>query len=146
MPEPKAGATTPEDVEAARQAASTLAIEIADICAKAGVPMMTTQLLREGLTADQARARTAQARDIRMAVDLAREKDPSIEANAADAYLAEGKSLDQVRAALFERFVAKEEKTPINPTTPLATPEASASSAKASMERQLKRAGVKQEA
>ncbi|PZQ13746.1 MAG: peptidase S14 [Ancylobacter novellus] len=146
MPEPKAGATTPEDIAAARQAASTLAIEISDICAKAGVPAMTTQLLREGVTAEQARARTSQAKDIRMAVDLARQKDPTIEANAADVYLAEGKSLDQVRAALFERFVAKEEKTPINPTTPLATPEAGASSATASMQRQLKRAGVKQEA
>ena len=146
MPEPKAGASTPADIDAARREASSLAIEISDICAKAGVPAMTAQLLREGVTAEQARARASQAKDIRMAVDLARQKDPTIEANAADAYVAEGKSLDQVRAALFERFVAKEETTPVNPTTPLAQPQSGATSAAASMQRQLKRAGVKQEA
>lgn len=145
MPDPK-GAHTPEELTAARQEAASLAIEIADICAKAGVPAMAAPLLREGVTAEQARARTAQAKDIRAAVDLARQKDPSIAANAADVYLTEGKSLDQVRAALFERFVAKEDETPINPSTPLAQPKAGAESATASMQRQLKRAGVSTEA
>ncbi|RXF67694.1 head maturation protease, ClpP-related [Hansschlegelia zhihuaiae] len=145
-PEQTTGASTPEDIEAARRTATSAAAEIATICADAGVPAMTAQLIREGVTADQARARACQAKDIRMAVDLARKKDTKIEANAADQYIAQGKSLDQVRAALFERFVAQEEQTAINPTSPLPSGQEGPKSATASMQRQLKRAGMSQEA
>lgn len=143
MPDPK-GATTPEDIKNAVDAATRLHTEIADICAKAGVATMTTQLLREGVTAEQARARTGQAKDIRMAVELARQKDRSIEATAADAFIAEGKSLDQVRATLFERFVATEDETLINPVTPLADIDASAVSKPIDLAAQMrKRHGIK---
>lgn len=91
--------------EATSKATATAA-EIVDICAEAGVPAMASNLIREGVTTDQAKARASGAKEIRAAVELARKSYPAIEANAADAFLAAGLSLDQVRGKLFEQITA----------------------------------------
>lgn len=90
----------------ASKATAATAAEIVDICVAAGVPTLASALIREGVTADQAKARADNTKDIRAAVDLARKSAPSIEANAADAFIAAGMTMDQVRAKLFEQITA----------------------------------------
>ncbi len=90
----------------ATKTTTATAAEIVDICVAAGVPTMASALIREGVTVDQAKARTDTAKDIRAAVDLARKSCPKIEANAADAFIAAGMTMDQVRAKLFEQITA----------------------------------------
>lgn len=90
----------------ASKTTATTAADIMDICVAAGVPTMASALIREGATVEQARARTDSAKDIRAAVDIARKACPKIEANAADAFIAAGMPLDQVRAKLFEQITA----------------------------------------
>ena len=67
---------------------------------------MASSLIREGVTLDEAKTRTNNAKDIRAAVDLARKSCPAIEANAADTFIAAGMTMDGVRAKLFEQMTA----------------------------------------
>jgi ATP-dependent protease ClpP protease subunit len=88
----------------ATKATAATAADIVDLCNTAGVPTMASSLIREGVSMDLAKARTSNAKDIRAAVDLARKSCPTIEANAADAFIAAGMSMDGVRAKLFEQI------------------------------------------
>lgn len=105
---------TPADIDKAKADASADATktttatsaEIVDICVAAGVPTMASALIREGVTVEQAKARADNTKEIKAAVDLARKSAPSIEANAADAFIAAGMTMDQVRAKLFEQITA----------------------------------------
>lgn len=105
---------TPADIDKAKADAkaeatkttAAAAADIVDLCAAAGVPTMASALIREGVSLDDAKARTSNAKDIRAAVDLARKTCPAIEANAADAFIAAGMTMDGVRAKLFEQITA----------------------------------------
>ncbi len=151
MADKNAGATTPEQhaeaLEAAKAAAAAEAtakatahaVEISTICAEAGVPAMASTLIKEGVTAEQARTRATSAKDIRAAVLAAQKSYPQITASA-DEFIAQGKSLEHVRAALFEKITAAQSPE-INSFHQPAGNTASIT-AKASMERELKRAGL----
>jgi ATP-dependent protease ClpP protease subunit len=116
MTDNNAGGDSTADIDKAKAEASAnatktvtaTAADIVDICTAAGVPTMASALIREGVTLDQAKARTGSAKDIRAAVDLARKSCPTIEANAADAFIASGMKMDEVRAKLFEKMTASQ--------------------------------------
>lgn len=96
-----------KDVEKlAEKSASDRAAEIVDICASAGVPAMASALIREGATAEQARARANAAGEIRTLVASAGKLNPAITAAMADDFIARGITVDGVRAALFDKVLA----------------------------------------
>jgi len=107
---------TPADIDKAKAEASAnatkttaaTAADIADVCIAAGVPAMASALIREGVSLDDAKARTNSAKDIRAAVDLARKTSPSIEASFADTMIAAGLTLAQAREKLFEKMTASQ--------------------------------------
>lgn len=82
------------------------AAEIAQLCATALLPQLTAPLIRQGASVEQARAQIAAAGEIRAAVDLARRSCSQIDARAAEAYIAAGTPIAQVRADLFEKMAA----------------------------------------
>ena len=96
---------TTATADATKNTAATAA-DIVDVCAAAGVPAMASALIREGATLDQAKARASGAEEIRIAVAVARKSCPKIEANAADAFIAAGMPIAEVRAKLFEQITA----------------------------------------
>lgn len=120
--------------------------EIARLCADGGVPGMTATLLTEGVSVEDAKKRIAAAGEAKNLVALARAKDPSIPEDLAASMLAEGKTVEQIRTALFDKLVAAEEKTSISSHVPAPQGNAGAPAAKASMEREIARAGLKKEA
>lgn len=118
------------------------AAEIAKLCHDGGVPAMAASLIAEGVSVDDAKKRIAAAGQARDLVALARRKDASIPADLAATMLAEGKTVEDVRTALFDRLVATEAKTPINSHVPAGDGKAGADAAKASMQRQLEARGL----
>lgn len=139
-------------VEGARNAATASTVtradasEIAKLCVEGGVPAMAATLLAEGVTVDQAKQRIGAAGEVTNLVALARRKDPTLAADLAATMLAEGKTVEQARAALFDKLVAAEESTAISSHVPAALGNAGATASATSMERELKRAGLKKEA
>lgn len=122
------------------------AAQIAKLCVDGGVPSMAATLLAEGVSVDDAKARIATAGEAKNLVTLARRKDSSIPEDLAATMLADGKTVADVRAALFDKLVAGEEKTSISSHVPAALGNAGASASATSMERELKRAGLKKDA
>jgi ATP-dependent protease ClpP protease subunit len=90
----------------ATAAANANAAEIVTICAAAGVPAMAANLIKEGATPEQAKARVDGAKDIRAAVSLAHKSCSAIEESLADTFIAAGTSLEGVRADLFQRMAS----------------------------------------
>jgi ATP-dependent protease ClpP protease subunit len=87
----------------------TAAADIADICMAAGIPALASQLIREEATIEEATARVEMAKSIKSMVADARQINPAaIDANAADEFIAQGRTADQVREALFSKIVAKQ--------------------------------------
>ena len=84
---------------------------ISALCATEGVPNLAAALITEGATVEQAKARLANAKDIRAAVAMAQKSCPAIEASVADTYIAAGTSVDGVRSDLFKRIVAAQSVT-----------------------------------
>lgn len=84
----------------------SVAAEIAQLCAAASLASLASPLIRQGASVEQARARIAAAAEIREAVTLARKACPQIDAQAAEAYIAAGTPIAQVRADLFEKMAA----------------------------------------
>ncbi|TXN25173.1 Clp protease ClpP, partial [Methylobacterium sp. WL19] len=121
------------------------ASEIAKLCVEGGVPAMASTLLAEGVTVAQAKERIGAAGEVKNLVALARRKDPTIPADLDVTMLADGKTVEQARAALFDKLVAGEERTSISSHVPAAIPAGPTASAN-SMERELKRAGLKKDA
>lgn len=118
------------------------AAEIVKLCVDGGVPMMASAMLAEGISVEDAKTRVAAAGKAKDLVALARRKDANIPADLAATMLAEGKSVEDIRAALFDRLVAAEEKTSISSHMPAADGNVGLSSSRASMQRELKRAGL----
>ncbi|MER2249516.1 hypothetical protein ABS772_06255 [Methylorubrum podarium] len=132
-----------QTVDASTTISRAQAGEIARLCADGGVPGMTATLLTEGVSVDDARKRIAAAGEATNLVALARRKDPSIPEDLAATLLAEGKSVEQIRTALFDKLVAAENDTSIASHVP-ADPgsKAGVAASTASMEREIKRAGL----
>lgn len=107
-------AATDKAATDARAATSALAGDIIAAATAAGVPAMAAVLVKEGVTLDQAKARIGAAKDIRAAVAVARKSCPTIPENAADEYIAAGKSVTDVRADLFERQAAATDARPVS--------------------------------
>ena len=94
------------------------ASEIAKLCVDGGVPAMASVLLAEGATVAQAKERIGAAGEVRNLVALARRKDPTLPADLDATMLAEGKTVEQARAALFDKLVAAEEQTAVSSHVP----------------------------
>lgn len=90
------------------------ASEIVTLCVAGGVPAMAASLLAEGATVAQAKERIGAAGEVKNLVALARRKDPTLPADLDTAMLAEGKTVEQARAALFDKLVASEERTSVS--------------------------------
>jgi hypothetical protein len=120
--------------------------EIAKLCADGGVPGMTATLLTEGVSVEDAKKRIAAAGEATNLVALARRKDASIPEDLGAKMLAEGKTVEDIRTALFDKLVAAENDTSISSHIPAAQGNAGASATRTSMERQLVKAGLKKDA
>ncbi|WP_419952528.1 hypothetical protein [Methylobacterium sp.] len=120
----------------------TDASQIAKLCVEGGVPNMAATLLAEGVSLEDAKKRIGAAGEAQKLVAMARRKDASIPEDLATKMLADGKSVEQVRTALFDKLVAGEEKTEISSHIPASIGNAGAAASSASMERELKRAGL----
>jgi hypothetical protein len=94
-----------QSVDAGNQAKADAA-EIAAMCSAAGVAAMAAPLIREGVSTDEAQLRIDGAKEITAAVDLARKQCPSIPEGLADEYIGAGKTIEAVRADLFEKMAA----------------------------------------
>ncbi|ACL58762.1 hypothetical protein [Methylobacterium nodulans] len=135
-----------EEAERERTTAASLpradAAEIARLCVEGGVPAMAATLLAEGVSTDDAKKRVAAAGEAKNLVMLARRKDSSIPEDLAATMLAEGKTVEQIRAALFDRLVAAEDRTSISSHPPAPQGNAGPAAAKANMKRQLEAMGL----
>ena len=89
------------------------AAEIAEICATGGAPTMTAALIREGVSAEAARTRVNAAGQIKDVVALARKNAPHLAADFADTAIAAGRSIDQVKASLFDAMAAATDANPV---------------------------------
>ena len=99
-------------VETATKTEQERAAGIIEACVKADVMAMASPLIKEGVTIEQAQARIDGAKDIKAAVALARKSCPQIDATLADQFIAAGKTIDKVRAELFEKISAVEAAKP----------------------------------
>lgn len=122
------------------------AAEIVKLCVDGGVPMMASSMLAEGVSVEDAKTRIAAAGKAKDLVALARRKDPTIPEGLAATMLAEGKTVEDVRTALFDKLVSAEEKTSIASHVPAADGNVGLTASRASMQRELKRAGLSKEA
>jgi hypothetical protein len=124
------------------------AAEIVKLCVDGGVPMMASGMLAEGIGVEDAKTRIAAAGKAKDLVALARRKDGNIPEDLAATMLAEGKTVEDIRSALFDKLVAAEEKTSISSHAPIAAGGLAAgiSAAQSSMQRTLKRAGLLKDA
>ncbi len=84
--------------------ATAVAAEISQICADAGLPKMAAALIKSGATVEDTRSRVDGAKEIHAAVALAGKTNPAIKPELADTYLAEAKTLEEVRADLFTKM------------------------------------------
>lgn len=91
----------------------TEAAEIVKLCVDGGVPTMASTLLAEGVSVEGAKARIAAVGEAEALVAGARRVDARIPEDFAATMLAQGKSVDQIRASLFEKMVAADQKTPV---------------------------------
>jgi len=145
---PDASATLAAAVEGAKPLANTTtmaradAAEIVTLCVAGGVPAMAANLIAEGVSVAQAKERIGAAGEIKNLVALARRKDPSLPSDLDATMLAEGKSVAQARAALFDKLVANEDRTSISSHPPAAQGNAGPTASATSMQRELKRAGL----
>lgn len=89
----------------------TEAAEIVKLCVDGVVPMMASTLLAEGVSVEVAKTRIAAVGEAASLVTGFRRIDARIPEDFAATMLAEGKSVDQIRAALFEKLVAEEQET-----------------------------------
>lgn len=122
------------------------ASEIAKLCLDGGVPTMITALLTEGVTLAVAKERIGAAGQIKELVALARKTNPAIAEGEADTYLAAGQTVEQVRADLFNKMVAKQESTEVRSHIAPATGGPGATATMSSMEREVLRSGLKKDA
>jgi len=119
------------------------ASEIAKLCLDGGLPEMTASLLAEGVSVEQAKGRIQMAGQVKDLVALARRTSPEIPEDFATTMLAEGKTLDQARAALFDKMVAQDEAAVVTTAQhPQRQTQAGRAAAMANMRAQLEGRGM----
>ncbi|SFG92817.1 head maturation protease, ClpP-related [Methylobacterium gossipiicola] len=138
----KPAATAAKPAATAATMARADAAEIVTLCVAGGVPAMAASLIAEGVSVPEAKDRIGAAGEVRNLVALARRKDPTLPEGLDAIMLAEGKTVEQARAALFDKLVASEAQTSISSHPPAALGNAGASASATSMQRELKRAGL----
>ena len=120
----EAGSSVEREKTGAPEAGTTVgraeAAQIAKLCVDGGVPGMAAPLLAEGVGIEEARARVAAAAGVESMVNLARRLNASIPQDLAATMLADGKTVEQIRASLFDQIVAAEEKTVVLSQMPAA--------------------------
>lgn len=128
------------------------AAEIADICNAGDAPTMIGSLIREGVSAEQARQRVNAAGQIKDVVALARKNAPHLADDIAAKAIAAGKSVGTVKAELFDAMAAASEKYPIDhhhragtggANHSATTPADGRAKSKANMQAELKRRGMR---
>lgn len=116
------------------------AAQIAEHCHACGVPHLAAGFLGEGLLLDEVKARVSAVAAVRQMSTIARRKEPSIPADLGSNMLAEGHSVPEIRAELFERIVAAEEQTSIASHVPSGS--AGPAASQGSMRRTLQASGI----
>ena len=106
---PAAGAATVGRAEAA---------EIVKLCVDGGVPTMASGMLAEGIGVEDAKIRIAAVGEAASLVTGFRRIDASIPEDFAATMLAQGTSVDQIRAVLFDRVAAAQKDTAIISVAP----------------------------
>jgi ATP-dependent Clp protease protease subunit len=121
MTQNTSGSAAPVTVDAAAIEAAAVArvTAIVEMCNTAGEPAMAASLIREGITAEEARSRVEGAREIRAAVNRASKLNSAVDARMADNYIASGASVQKVRADLFERMANSQESRQTNGYQPM---------------------------
>lgn len=94
------------------------AAEIAKLCVDGGVPTMASTLLAEGVSVEGAKARIAAVGEAASLVTGFRRIDASIPEDFAATMLAQGKSVEDIRSALFGRLVTADDSTAIISAAP----------------------------
>lgn len=137
-------AETQERSRAATSISRSDASEIAKLCADGGVPTMASTLLAEGVSVAEAKTRIGAAGQIKDLVALARKTSDAIPEGMAEEMIASGRTVDQTRAALFDKLVAKQEQTSVRSHVAPGAGETSASptATTGNMARQLKSLGI----
>lgn len=92
--------------------ATERAAQIVEACVKAEAPAMAASMIRSGSSLADVTARIEGAKEIRADVAKARKACPTLDANLADQYIAAGKTIEAVRADLFERMSAVQAAKP----------------------------------
>lgn len=118
------------------------AAQIAEHCNACGVPHLAAGFLGEGLSLDDVKARVSAAATVKQMSAIARQKEPSIPADLGSDMLARGCGVLEIRAELFERIVAAEERTSIASHVPPVTGNVGHAAARDSMRRTLQASGV----
>lgn len=147
---PNPSAALAATVEGAKPAATATTVaradaaEIVTLCVAGGVPAMAANLIAEGATVPQAKERIGAAGEIKNLVALARRADPSIPDSLTADLVGAGKTVEQARAALFDKLVAKDEATAVSSHHIAEKPPAvaGAEAAKSNMRAQLERSGL----
>ena len=123
------------------------AADVVRLCIDGGVPTMAAGMIAEGIGVEDAKARIAAAGKVKELVASARRMNASIPADFAATMIAEGKTVEDIRMALFDKLVADQEQTSIASHVPVvATGAAGLAASRASMDRVLKRATPSKEA
>ena len=135
-------ATEPAGKTTATSISRSDASEIAKLCIEGGVLTMTASLLAEGVTVAEAKNRIGAASQIKELVALAGRANSDVKPDLADTFLAEGKTVEQARAALFDKLVAKQEASEVRSHVSVPVAESSRTAATSSMQRELERAGL----
>lgn len=147
---PNPSAALAAAVDGAKPAASSTSVsradasEIVTLCIAGGVSAMAASLIAEGLTVAEAKVRIGAAGEIKNLVALARRADPTIPETLTADLIGEGKSVEQARAALFDKLVARDEATAVSSHHTAEKPPAVAGpeAAKSNMRAQLERSGL----
>lgn len=142
-----AAAQAEASAKIAVDAALARAADINDICAKAGVPAMAAGLIREGTTAEQAKAKVeaeaGRVKAIRDQVKMARNSCPQIEESVADSYIAAGTSADAAGRQLLEKIAAVQAAKPTRSAHQATTGESDAGSVAASWDKAVEKVNAR---
>ncbi len=139
---------TAAEAEAQRTTTSSTAIQrseasdIAKACVDGGVPAMASSLLAEGVTLAVAKERIGSASQIKELVALASKTSSAVTADMADQFISAGKTVEQVRAELFDKLVAKQDETAIRSHVGSAKNEGGPEAAQSNMKRLLAQSGM----
>ncbi|MFH7191282.1 hypothetical protein ACHWGL_30740, partial [Klebsiella pneumoniae] len=95
------------------------AAEIATLCTECGVPQMAAGFIAGGLSLDDVKTRVSAIGTVHMMAATAERTHPGVTTGLAVKLLSECKTVPEIRTALFEAIVAKQDETEISSHIPL---------------------------